>query len=135
MAKSNSLRYVLTVAIFIMIAFVIYNGMEHTKKSTIASLRIDVPEARARRFGLIVDVRTPKEREVLGYYPNSIPISVQQIRREVPFLNPNKDIHILVYSNADNRAAMAADILYKLGYVNVRYINESYLTLLPGSSY
>jgi rhodanese-related sulfurtransferase len=134
MAKSNSVGYVLTVAILLIIAFVVYNVMDQSK-STIPSLRIGIPEARARRFGLTVDVRTPKEREVLGYYPNSIPISVQQIHREVPFLNPNKDIHILIYSNADNRAAMAADILYKLGYVNVRYINESYLSLLPGSSY
>jgi hypothetical protein len=110
MAKSNSIGYVLTVAILLIIAFVIYNVMEQSK-STMPSLRMGIPEARARRFSLIIDVRTPKEREVLGYYPNSIPISVQQISREVPFLNPNKDIHILIYSNADNLAALAADIL------------------------
>ncbi len=134
MAKSNKLGYVLTVAIFVIVIFVIYNVTTQTKKAE-PSLRMSVPEARARRFGLIVDVRTPKERELLGYYPNSIPIAVQGLTREVPSLISNRNTEILVYSNADNRAAMGAEILYKSGYPNVRYINETYLTLLPGSSY
>ena len=88
-----------------------------------ASLKISVGEARARRFGLIIDVRTPKERELLGYYPNSIPV---ELNTNIP-----KNTWILVYSG-DNRAANAAEALHKLGYINVRYITESYNKLMPG---
>lgn len=97
-------------------------------------LRIGIPEAKSRRFGLIIDVRTPKEREELGYYPNSIPISPTLLKKEVPMDISNKNTWILVYSNGDNRAQMAADTLYGMGYPNVRYINETYLSLMPGSS-
>jgi rhodanese-related sulfurtransferase len=134
MAKSNSLGYVLTIAIFIIVVFVIYNLMEESQNKT-PYLEIGVPEARSRRFGLIIDVRTPKERELLGYYPNSIPIQIQHLGKQVPYDISNKNTWILVYSNADDRAKIGANILYKLGYPNVRYINESYLSLLPGSSY
>ena len=100
-----------------------------------SSLRIGIPEARARRFGLIIDVRTPQERQQLGYYPNSIPISLERLRQEVPLDISNKNTWILVYCNTGRRAQMAAEILYKMGYPNVRYIDKSYLSLMPGSSY
>ena len=98
-----------------------------------SSLKISVSEARSRRFGLIIDVRTPKERDQLGYYPNSIPISMENIRNQVPLDISNKNTWILVYSNGDNRAALAAETLYRMGYSNVKYIKERYLSLMPGS--
>lgn len=87
------------------------------------SLKISVSEARSRRFGMIFDARTLKERDVLGYYPNSIPV---ELNTNIP-----KHTWILVYSG-DNRAANAAEALHKLGYINVRYITESYNKLMPG---
>lgn len=87
------------------------------------SLKIPVSEARARRFGLIIDVRTPKERE-RGYYPNSIPME------NVPISTISKNTWILIYSG--ERASTAAEKLYRLGYKHVRYINESYIKLMPG---
>ena len=72
------------------------------------SLLISTDEARAKRFGLIIDVRSPKEREELGYYPNSIPIAIDQLGTEVPFLISSKKTDILVYSNGDNRAKVLA---------------------------
>lgn len=86
------------------------------------SLKINVSEARSRRFGMIFDARTLKERD-LGYYPNSIPVDLNT--------NIPKNTWILVYSG-DNRALNAAEALHKLGYVNVRYITESYIKLMPG---
>jgi phage shock protein E len=83
---------------------------------------------------LIIDVRTPKERELLGYYPNSIPISLDTINKQVPLDIADKSTSILIYCNAGSRAAKAAEILYRMGYTNVRYITESYLKLMPGSS-
>jgi rhodanese-related sulfurtransferase len=85
----------------------------------------------------MIDVRTPKEREELGYYPNSIPISIDQLKKEVPFLIGSGlqplQTPILVYSNGDYRAQAAAEILYSMGYSQVRYIKQTYLALLPGS--
>ncbi len=131
MPKINNSN-ILTITIAILaISYLIY-VFSDKEKSYIPQLNIGVQEARARRFGLIIDVRTPKERQRLGYYPNSIPISIDTLNKEVPLDISNKNTWILVYSNGDNRANMAANILYKMGYNNVRYINETYLSLMPG---
>lgn len=133
MARANQLGSVLTIAVLVLLVylgFTYYSSPTHSEQS----LRISVGEAKARRFGLIIDVRTPKERELLGYYPNSIPISPQRLQQEVPLDISSKNTWILVYSNGDNRAAAAAEILYRMGYRNVRYIKETYLSLMPGSS-
>ena len=96
-------------------------------------LQIDVVEAKSRRFGFIVDVRTPEQRNRLGYYPNSVPISLERLQSEVPLDISNKSTWILVYSNGDQKARMAAEKLYQMGYPNVRYIQDNYLRLMPGS--
>jgi rhodanese-related sulfurtransferase len=134
MAKGIKLGPILTVLIFAVIIYLVYsyfNSPIHAEPS----LRISVGEARSRRFGFIVDVRSPKERELLGYYPNSVPISMERLSKEVPLDISNKNMWILVYSNGDNRAATAAEILYRMGYPNVRYIKETYYSLMPGASY
>lgn len=130
MAKANQL------GLIAVLLLLIYLGYAYTFSDTQSesSLRISIEEAKSRRFGLIIDVRTPKERELLGYYPNSIPISAQRLQQEVPLDISSKNTWILVYSNNDNRAAAAAEILYRMGYRNVRYIKETYLSLMPGSS-
>jgi rhodanese-related sulfurtransferase len=130
----------LTLLFFAIIVYLVYT---YVTKSTHqpSSLLIDIPRAKAQRFGLILDVRTTKEREELGYYPNSIPVSMNELQTEVPFLlgtKPNdlseKKTNILIYSTpGDRRAESAAEILYQMGYRNVRYINQSFLKLLPGS--
>lgn len=133
MAKSNQLGPIISIAVIILIiAFVYYYYVDNFESGPI--LRISVGEAKARRFGLIIDVRTPKERELLGYYPNSIPISPQRLQQQVPLDISSKNTWILVYSNGDSRAEQAAKILYGMGYRNVRYIKETYLSLMPGSS-
>ena len=122
------------VAILVVVVYVIYTISQQSQRTKVGpSLKISVGEAKARRFGLIIDVRTPKERELLGYYPNSIPISPDTLSQQVPLDISNKNTWILVYSNGDNRAPAAAEILYRMGYPNVRYIKETYLSLMPGS--
>lgn len=121
----------------IILAAILYLVYTHMDMGSEPHFEISAQEARARRFRLIIDVRTPKEREELGYYPNSIPISVEELKKEVPFLIGSglHSLHtpILVYSNGDRRAHLAAEMLYQLGYTQVRYISQSYLSLLPGS--
>lgn len=117
---------------FIVIPMIVYYSMGSS--ITYPSLALSIPEARSRRFGLIIDVRSLKERETLGFYPNSIPISVHRLQQEVPMDISNKATSILVYSNGDYRAQKGAETLYAMGYRNVNYITKPYLALMPGSS-
>jgi phage shock protein E len=118
------------------ILYVAYENIE-LMHYAIPTLEVKIDQARSMRFRLVIDVRTPKEREELGYYPNSIPIAVDQLKKEVPFLIgsgfQSLQSPILVYSNGDRRAQLAAETLYSLGYKQVRYISKSYLSLMPGS--
>jgi rhodanese-related sulfurtransferase len=134
----KQLGKVLIFIIVLMIAIVCYtqlsgpmswSGMTNKKPS----LRISIEEAKAKRFGLIVDVRSLKERALLGFYPLSIPISIQSLRTQLPLDISNKQTPILVYSNGDSRAAEAAAIIYQMGYRNVSYIDKTYLAMMPGS--
>lgn len=122
----------ITLVVVVLVAAFVYFQMTPHKAS---ALRISVAEARARRFGLIVDVRTPRQRDLLGYYPNSIPISAERLKNEVPLDISNKNTWILVYGAGpgDDTARLAAETLYRMGYPNTRYITENYLSLMPGS--
>lgn len=121
----------------IILAAVIYIVYTNLNVLQSPNLVITPEEARSKRFRLVIDVRTPKEREELGYYPNSIPIAVDQLRSEIPFLIgsglQSLQSPILVYCNGGRRAQLAAEILYNAGYKHVRYLSTSYLSLLPGS--
>jgi rhodanese-related sulfurtransferase len=100
------------------------------------SLAIQPEEVRNQRFSLIVDVRSPKEREELGYYPNSVPIAMERLQQEIPVdLAMDRSASILVYSNGDSRAQVAAEIIYSMGYTHVRYLREDYSILMPGQLY
>jgi len=131
MVKKGSM---LMIALIITVLIIIYVVYYHTRilSSNTPVLHMNINEARARRFGLILDVRTEKEREELGYYPNSIPLSMNKLQ-EIKSLTSNMSTSILVYSNGDQLAQHAANMIYKLGYHNVRYISTSYLYLMPGA--
>lgn len=134
MVKSSKLNLIISLSVLILILYFANYYYDLSYSTTKSPLKISIEEAKSRRFGLIIDGRTLDEREKLGYYPNSIPISLQRVKQEVPLLISNKDTWILVYCNTGTRAAEAANILYRMGYKNVRYINKSYLSLMPGSS-
>ena len=123
--------YILVVGI-LLLGVLLYNNKE-SFQFTESPLKISIQEARSRRFGLIIDVRTPEQRSRLGYYPNSIPISLEKLEMEVPLDISNKKTWILVYSNGDDKAQFAANKLFEKGYTNTRYIDDTYLRLMPGS--
>jgi rhodanese-related sulfurtransferase len=132
MAKRASIGFVLLIVLIVVIA--VHSVTRSSTRAPDVSLQISTGEARSKRFGLILDMRNAREREELGYYPNSIPVSLDRLSSEVPFLNSNRATSIMVYSNGDNRAKVAAHALYQMGYRNVRYITTSYLALMPGST-
>jgi rhodanese-related sulfurtransferase len=122
----------IVILIVILVLCYLYMPLDRSEHK-MPSLRISIEEARMKRFGLIIDVRTPKERSELGYYPLSIPISLNTLEREIPLDISNKNTPILIYSNGDTRAEKAAARVYRMGYHRVSYIDGTYLQLLPGS--
>ena len=125
---SASYTIIGSLVVLVLVMYMVYENVESHRSPY---LEIDSKTARAQRFGLIIDVRTLKEREELGYYPNSIPISLDRIEKEIP-VPPTTSI--LVYSNGDYRAKRAAERLFNMGYHHVRYLSSTYLSLLPGSA-
>ena len=133
MARRNIIGPILSIAVIAIIIYLVYSNTTISNRKSEPSLKIGVAEARSRRFGLIIDVRTALERELLGYYPNSIPFALDKLAQQVPLDMSNKNAWILVYSKgkSDKKAVIASEILYRKGYKNVRYIDESYLSLMP----
>ena len=134
----KQLGKVLIFIIVVVIAIITYTQLSSESsmnglQPSMQALRISIEEAKAKRFGLIIDVRSLQERARLGFYPLSIPISMQALRKELPLDISNKQTPILVYSNGDSRAGEAASIIYQMGYRNVSYIDKPYLALMPGS--
>lgn len=126
-----------TLIVWLLLAVVAYyvytQALPMYRKSSLAILP---EEVREQRFSLIVDVRSPKEREEYGYYPNSIPISLDRLQQTIPVdLAVDPSSSILVYSNGDTRAQVAAEIIYSMGYTRVRYLREPYTILMPGQLY
>ena len=99
------------------------------------SLAIRPAEARRQRFTLLLDLRPPKDRERHGFYPNSISVDPSRLLEEVPYLLGDRrpsPVAILVYSSeGDGRASQVAQLLYRKGYTGVRYLEGSYVDMLP----
>lgn len=75
----------------------------------------------------IIDVRTKFEYK-MGHHKNAIHIPLGTLSKKTMKNIPLDDV-ILVYCNTGQRARMGADILRKLGYKNVYYIQGSYKTI------
>lgn len=82
-----------------------------------------------KRYNVVLDVRTPIERAVLGHYPGSIHIPVSELRDRIGREIPDKNTSILIYCNTGQRARKAAELLHTLGYKNARYIATSHILL------
>lgn len=76
----------------------------------------------------VIDVRTEHEF-AKGHYKNALNIPLDNIRVITKYI-PNKNDSILIYSKPDNRALRAVEELIILDYLNVRYIDEPYISLL-----
>lgn len=133
----SSRRTVISMLVVLLVVLVVVYMLYQSAYHSAPDLLITPAGVREKRFRTIIDVRSPKEREELGYYPNSVPIAVEQLHKEIPALIgdglQSKQTPILVYSNGDDRAQRAAEVLFALGYVHVKYLRTTYLSLLPGS--
>lgn len=133
--RVRTLPTLLLLAVLAVVAYQLYAGDFPLFFSALPNLAIAPAEARRQRFALILDLRTPKDREILGYYPNSIPVDPSRLLEEVPYLLGNRrpsPTPLLVYSaEGDRRAEKAARILYQKGFTGVRHLNGSFVEMLP----
>jgi rhodanese-related sulfurtransferase len=94
-----------------------------------SQLYIDINTARNTDFNIYIDVRTNFEYRTNGFYAKAINIPLSNIHN-IQNIIPHKHTSILLYCNSGARSKKAADILYNLGYKNVRYITLPYTYLL-----
>ena len=116
----------------LVISLLVLGGMGYNY-STSSPYYVPVSEGKAgiaqKRYNVVLDVRTPIERAVLGYYPGSIHIPVSELRARIQKEIPDKNTTILIYCNTGQRARKAAELLQSLGYKNTRYIATSHIFL------
>jgi rhodanese-related sulfurtransferase len=82
------------------------------------------------KLDVILDVRTPLERQTLGFYPGSVNIQTSDLEEKMPKMYPNKNNLILLYCNTGQRARNATEKLHKMGYSNAIYIASGYKSLI-----
>ena len=82
-----------------------------------------------KRYNVVLDVRTPIERSIFGYYPGSIHIPVTELKERIGKEIPDKNTTILIYCNTGQRARKAAELLQSMGYKKARYIAATHIFL------
>ena len=81
---------------------------------------------------IIIDVRTERERSMLGYHPDSIHLPTSKMTSEhVNRIIGDPGQTIIVYCNSGQRARLATKKLHDLGFKNAKYIAGTYHSLLP----
>lgn len=125
----------LSFAIAVLVGVLIYNYLYLQSSSSPKSMLISPQEAKARRFGLILDVRTMHERELYGYYPNSVIIPFEELTPQSVGDLVSKDTSILIYCKKGRRAGQAALMLKSWGFKNIKYIDQPYTSMMPPGSF
>ena len=118
----NTKLFLLFIILTILIIYYTYSS----------NLRISIKKAKEliKLYNVkIIDVRTNYEWDI-GHYKNAIHIPAKDIN----ILNLSKNNikstdKIIVYCNTGQRAKIAAEKIYKLGFKNVKYIVEPYIFL------
>lgn len=90
---------------------------------SIAQWEASSPEAGHFGHFALFDIRDPVEYE-RGHIPGASTLPRRRIEFRIAELVPDRDTPILVYGEADARAALAADTLASLGYTRVRWLQD-----------
>lgn len=127
----KTLTVYLLIAVVVLITVLTYNHITLQTKINPQSMLISPQEAKSRRFGLILDVRSEQERELYGAYPNSVIIPFEELTNQSISDLVSKDTSILIYCKRGSRSSQAALMLKSWGFKNVKYIDQSYDSLMP----
>lgn len=126
----KTVTYLIIIAA-ILVGVLLYNHLIIQSSNSPKNMLISPQEAKARRFGLILDVRTQRERELYGYYPNSVAIPIEELTQKSISDLVSKDTSILIYCKKGRRAGQAALMLKNWGFKNVKYIDQPYTSMMP----
>lgn len=80
----------------------------------------------ANSHWLIIDVRTPQEYAA-GHVTKAVNIPLDQVNRQLDALRPYQNKPIVVYCRSGRRAGMAAKILLKNRFSDVRHLQGDML--------
>ena len=70
---------------------------------------------------IALDIRDKEEHDA-DHIQGSLHVSRGKLEMNVEEVIPNLDTFIMCYCNANNRGALSADTLQKMGYKNAQYI-------------
>jgi phage shock protein E len=71
--------------------------------------------------GIALDIRDKEEHDV-DHIVGSVHVSRGKLEMNIEEAIPNLDTLIMCYCNANNRGALSADTLQKMGYKNAKFI-------------
>lgn len=74
----------------------------------------------------IIDVRTEGER-TKGYIANSVHIPIDDFASKFTNIITDKNAPVVIYCLSGSRSALAADIMIKSGYTNVKSLDHGLL--------
>ena len=98
-------------------------GNENGKSGEATYMNITAAEAKrlmdSEKGYIILDVRTQEEYEE-GHIPGAVLIPDTEVEARAEGELPDKDQLILVYCRSGRRSKLAAQILVKLGYTNIK---------------
>jgi rhodanese-related sulfurtransferase len=95
-------------------------------------LKIGIDQAKNmiknREFDYIIDVR-PDKSWIMGHHVDAIHIELSRLESILPNKILNKRNKILVYANSSQIAENSSNIIKKLGYKNVKFIENKFTDL------
>ena len=98
-------------------------GQNHHQETVYMYVNITAEEAKeimdTQQGYVILDVRTQAEYDQ-GHIPGAIVISYEEIEAKAESVLQDKSQLILVYCRSGRRSKIAAEVLVKLGYTNIK---------------
>uniref|UniRef100_A0A6C0DRS6 Rhodanese domain-containing protein n=1 Tax=viral metagenome TaxID=1070528 RepID=A0A6C0DRS6_9ZZZZ len=118
----RTLVLIATVVVLIIVAIALFSHNYVTQSRYMVSPEEAKHLIKVNPGTVVLDTRTELERDVLGYYENSVNLSTETLRLR----HPDKKTPIIAYCNTGHRARTAAEALQDMGYTNAVYITATY---------
>lgn len=96
-------------------------GLANDARTRIQEISPDEARVRASAGATLVDVREEKEFRA-GNLAGAVLVSLGVLEKRIAEVVPDKSTPIVTYCTIGHRSAIAADILQKLGYLDVSSI-------------
>jgi rhodanese-related sulfurtransferase len=122
----NTSNILLIIVIMILLFLTLRNLKANNRKTQVVYIKEAQKLMKNNHYDYIIDVRNKEEWEK-DRLVSSINIPLKKIYDGVQLYELKSNI--LLYSNKDQKASVAAAIMRKMGYVNVQYLVGNYKML------